>query len=97
MFDLSACNVERTASGDYRVHWRCAGADQKVDIYMADDPEAYYAGQLPESPLASASGGEAFIANPDPWHRHYFYLQSPRGEGVILAERWLDLEGLISQ
>ena len=47
MFDLSACNVERTASGDYRVHWRCAGADQKVDIYMADDPEAYYAGQLP--------------------------------------------------
>ncbi len=93
MFDLTACQVERTPEHDYLLRWRSFHPGQRIAIYMADDPEHYYGGGDPGTPVAYSTGEEALVRNPDKWVRHYFFLESERGEGVILAERKLPLEG----
>lgn len=93
MFDLTACHVERTADGNYRVRWRSLHPAQQVTIYMSDDPDRFYRGDEPGEPVAQSTREEAFVANPDKDVRHYFYLASEHGEGVVLAERRLSLQG----
>jgi len=93
MFDLGACHVERTGSQDYLIRWRLPAPGQRVSIYMSDDPGRYYAGDDPGKPLLVTGESEALVRNPDRKVRHYFYLESERGEGVILAERQLSLAG----
>jgi len=93
LFDLSACHVERASDGHYVISWRTARTDQKIAIYMADSPDNYYAGSELGAPLRYATESPATLANPDKAVRHYFYLESESGEGVILAERQLALEG----
>ena len=93
MFDLAACHVERTAQEDYLVTWHSLHPGQRVSIYMSDDPECYYRGDTPDLPVVESSNEQAVIANPDKHVRHYFYLLSEHGEGVVLAERQLPLEG----
>jgi len=93
MFDLTACHVERTEDHDYLVRWRCSGGAQRIAIYMSDSPDRYYEGGDLGSPLLYASEPEVLIPNPDKTVRHYFYLESERGEAAILAERQLPLEG----
>jgi len=93
MFDLRACHVERTGEQDYLVSWRCSRAGQQVTVYMSDNPDHYYAGGDPGEPVLKTRDQQALVANPDKGVRHYFYLESEQGEGVILAERKLSLEG----
>ena len=93
MFDLTACHVERTHDHKYLIRWRSFHPGQQVSIYMSDNPDQYYSGIDPGTPLLQTSGEEAVIDNPDEAVRHYFYLQSEHGEGVILAERKLSLQG----
>lgn len=93
MFDLTACHVERTPEHDYLLRWRSFHPGQRIAIYMADAPDRYYAGGHPGTPVACSTAEEALVRNPDRSIRHYFYLESERGEGVILAERKLPLEG----
>lgn len=93
MFDLSACHVQRTADGDYLVSWRLPHASDRVTVYMSEDPDHFYAGGDPGEPVLTTQAREALVRCPDKGVRHYFYLQSEHGEGVILAERKLDLEG----
>lgn len=93
MFDLRACHVERTGEQDYLVSWRCSRAGQQVTVYMSDNPDHYYAGGDPGEPVLKTRDQQALVANPDKSVRHYFYLESEQGEGVILAERKLSLEG----
>jgi protein-tyrosine phosphatase len=93
MFDLSACHVERDINQDYLLRWRTAVPGQRVAIYMAEDPEHYYAGHDPGTPVLYSTGQEATIPNPDQAVRHYFRLESAAGEVVILAERQLSLKG----
>ncbi len=93
MFDLTACHVERTPRQDYRLHWRGSASVQRIAVYMSDSPDRYYAGGDLGTPLLYTSDREVLISNPEPEVRHYFYLESEQGEGVILAERQLSLEG----
>ncbi len=93
MFDLAACHVERTAQQDYLVQWHSLHPGQEVSIYMTEDPERFYRGDDPGTPLVRTTSEQAVIANPDKLVRHYFYLRSEHGEGVVLAERQLSLEG----
>jgi protein-tyrosine phosphatase len=93
MFDVTACYVERTPDDNYRVHWRGSEPGQRIAIYMSDTPEHYYAGSDPGSPLIHTTKPDVSIANPDKSVRHYFYLESERGESLILAERQLAMEG----
>ncbi len=93
MFDLAACSVERTAQQDYRVRWHSLHPGQRVSVYMTDDPERYYKGGELEPPVVETTSEQAVIANPDKQVRHYFYLLSEHGEGVVLAERDLALAG----
>ena len=93
MFDLSACHVERTVDQDYLVSWRLPHDGDRVTLYMSEDPDLFYAGDDPGKPVLSTSAREALVPNPEKGVRHYFYLESERGEGVILAERQLVLEG----
>jgi protein-tyrosine phosphatase len=93
MFDLTACHVERTPEQDYRIRWRSFHPGQRVAIYMSEDPDHYYRGGDPGTPVLHASGEEVLVHNPHKSVRHYFYLESERGEGVILAERKLPLAG----
>jgi len=93
MFDLTACHVERTEDHDYLIRWRCSEPGQRIAIYMSDGPDRYYEGGDPGAPLLHTSEPEVLVANPDKGVRHYFYLESDRGEAVILAERQLPLEG----
>lgn len=93
MFDPTACHVTRTSDHDYLVTWHSVHPGQKVAIYMADTPERFYAGEDPGAPVGEFTGEMALIRNPDTSVRHYFYLLSEHGEGVILAERRLPLEG----
>ncbi|MCB1703667.1 MAG: tyrosine-protein phosphatase [Halioglobus sp.] len=93
MFDLSACHVERAGNGDYLVSWRLPHASDRVTVYMSEDPDRFYAGGDPGTPVLSTQAREALVPCPDDGVRHYFYLQSEHGEGVILAERKLALEG----
>jgi protein-tyrosine phosphatase len=93
MFDLAACHVERTPQQDYLVTWHSLYPGQRVSVYMTEDPEQYYRGGDPGTPLVETTGEEAVIANPEKGVRHYFYLLSEHGEGVVLAERQLPLEG----
>ena len=93
MFDLSSCHVERTEDQHYLVRWRHPKPGQAVTVYMSDNPDQYYAGGNPGTPVLQTTAQEALITNPDPAVRHYFYLESTRGEVVILAERQLSLQG----
>jgi protein-tyrosine phosphatase len=93
MFDLSACHVERNSDQDYEIHWRTLEHGHPVTVYMSDDPEFFYRSSDPGVPLHQSCGTSAVIDNPDKSIRHYFYLQSAQGEGAILAERKLNLEG----
>lgn len=93
MFDLTACHVERTRDEDYLISWHTFHPGQKIAIYITEDPERFYSSDDPGTPVAYATGEEALVTNPDKGVRHYFYLESENGEGVILAERRLSLEG----
>lgn len=93
MFDLTACHVERTEDQNYLVRWRSFIPGQRVAIYMSDHPDHYYEGRDLGVPLLYSTDHQAVIANPEPDVRHYFYLESEQGEGVILAERQLSLQG----
>jgi protein-tyrosine phosphatase len=93
MFDLTTCHVERTPDQNYLIRWRSFNPGQKIAIYMSDDPDHYYAGRDLGTPVLYSTGHEARIHNPDKAVRHYFYLESERGEAVILAERQLSLQG----
>jgi protein-tyrosine phosphatase len=93
MFDLSACHVERNRDHNYLVSWRLSRPGQKVAIYMSDSPDRYYAGNDLGVPVLHTAEEKALIPNPEKEVRHYFYLESEQGEGVILAERQLNLEG----
>ncbi len=93
MFNLAACHVERTPDQNYLVRWRSSRPGQRVAVYMSDNPDHYYGGHDPGTPLLYSTGEEALIGNPDKSVRHYFYLQSESGEAVVLAERKLSLQG----
>ena len=56
-------------------------------------PDLYYSGRDPGTPLLYTTEETARVANPDKAVRHFFYLQSESGEGVVLAERRLSIEG----
>ncbi len=93
MFDLTACHVERMVDDNYLLRWHCYQPGQRVAVYMAEDPDRFYRGGDPGVPVLHTAEEEAVIRNTDPTVRHYFYLQTPCGEGVILAERKLSLQG----
>jgi protein-tyrosine phosphatase len=48
------------------------------------------------NPMLANAVGEARLANLEPSIRHYFHLQPPAGEGLIVAQRDLPLEGSIN-
>lgn len=93
MFDLTACHVERTPEEDYLISWHGFHPGQLVSIYMSEDPERYYTDEHPGTPLLQTRDEQALLRNPDKKVRHYFYIESEHGEGVVLAERKLALEG----
>jgi protein-tyrosine phosphatase len=93
VFDLTTCHVERNEQQDYLLRWQCARPGTRVSIYMSDDPEQYYREDHPGTPVAQTTASEALVANPDKAVRHYFYLESECGEGAIIAERQLSLQG----
>jgi protein-tyrosine phosphatase len=93
MFDLRYCHVDRMEDQNYLVRWRGSRSGQKVAVYMSDNPDHYYTGAHPGTPLLYSTNNETIIENPDPGVRHYFYLEAEKGEAVILAERQLSLEG----
>ena len=93
MFDLTDCHVERLGDRGYRLSWQAFEPPQAVAVYMSDDPGRFYTNSDPGEPLLSTRACEAVIANPDPGVRHYFYLRSAAGSGVVLAERRLSLRG----
>ncbi len=93
MFDLTACHVERLEDHSYLIRWHSARPGEAVAVYMSDNPDQYYKGDDPGVPLLSTTDQEARLANPNKSIRHYFYLGSKSGEGVILAERKLSLQG----
>ena len=85
--------MERTPDQNYLIRWHAPQAGQKVAVYMSDNPDHYYAGSDPGTPILHTTDQEALIANPDIDVRHYFYLETEQGEGAILAERQLSLQG----
>jgi protein-tyrosine phosphatase len=93
MFDLRFCHVERTPDQKYLIRWHAPQAGQKVAVYMSDNPDHYYAGSGLGTPILHTTDQEALISNPDIDVRHYFYLETEQGEGAILAERQLSLQG----
>jgi len=93
MFDLGACHVERTPDQNYLVKWRSFRPGQTVAVYMSESPEPYYTGADRGAPVLRTSQEQALVPNTDPQVRHYFYLESECGEGAILAERQLSLQG----
>ena len=93
MFDLRFCHVERTLDQNYLIRWHGSLPEQKVAVYMSDNPDRYYAGGDLGTPILHSTVQEAVIANPDVAVRHYFYLETEQGEGAILAERQLSLQG----
>ena len=93
MFDLSACHVERISDREYLVRWQPFQPSQQVAVYISDDPNRFYGNNEPGTPVLSTTGHEALVPNPDPQVRHYFYLASEQGDGAILAERRLSLQG----
>lgn len=93
MFDLSACQVELTEEQDYLLSWHSFDPGQRIAIYVSDNPDHYYESNDPGTPVMYATGEQALVRNPEKGVRHYFYLESERGEGVILAERKLPLAG----
>ena len=93
MFDLRFCHVERTADQNYLIRWHGSQPGQRVAVYMSDNPDHYYTGSNFGTPILHTTDQEALISNPDVDVRHYFYLENEQGEGAILAERQLSLQG----
>jgi len=92
MFDLRFCHVERTLDQNYLIRWHGSQRKQRVAVYMSDNPDHFYAGGELGVPILYTAEQEALIPNPDIGVRHYFYLETEKGEGAILAERQLSLE-----
>lgn len=93
MFDLRFCHVQRTPDQNYLIRWHGSQPGQNVAVYMSDNPDHYYAGGDLGRPILHTTDQEALISNPDVDVRHYFYLENEQGEGAILAERQLSLQG----
>ena len=93
MFDLNACYVTRNEQQDYVVHWHSLHPGQQVSVYVSDDPDYFYQSRDFAEPTAVTREEQVVVRNDDPSRRHYFYLQSEYGEGAIIAERALNLEG----
>ncbi|QFU75163.1 tyrosine-protein phosphatase [Halioglobus maricola] len=93
MFDLSHCSVERDDAQNYWLRWDGPHPEQEVSVYMTDDAEAFYNNPPDGEPLLRTRAREARLANPHKDLRHYFYLLSEHGEGLVLAERRLALAG----
>lgn len=93
MFDLSSCHVERLDDRKYRISWRPFDPPRTVSVYMSDDPEHFYGKRDFGVPLVTTRDSEVLITNPDARVRHYFYLETDCGDGAILAERRLSLQG----
>jgi len=93
VFDLRFCHVQRTPDQNYLIRWHGSQPGQNVAVYMSDNPEHYYAGGDLGRPILHTTDQEALISNPDVDVRHYFYLENEQGEGAILAERQLSLQG----
>lgn len=93
MLELTSSNVEHNEDKDYHIRWRSPHPGQKVSIYMADDPELFYAGKEPGLPVVQSTGEEALVPNPDKGVRHYFLLKFEKDEDIVLAERKLSLQG----
>jgi len=93
MFDLRFCHVERTPDQNYLIRWHGSQSGQKVAVYMSDNPDHYYSGSDLGTPVLYTTDNEAVISNSEVDVRHYFYLESEKGEGIILAERQLSLQG----
>ena len=53
MFDPTACHVTRTAEQDYRLTWHSLQRGQAVRVYIADSPDAFYAGGDPGTPVGA--------------------------------------------
>jgi len=93
MFDLKFCHVERNIEQNYFIRWHGAHARQIIAVYMSANPDKFYAGGDFGAPVLYTKDQEALIVNPDVDERHYFYLETEAGEGAILAERQLSLQG----
>jgi len=93
MFDLRFCHVERTIEQNYLIRWHGAHSRQIVAIYMSDSPDQFYGDGDLGTPVLYTKDQEALIVNPEVNVRHYFYLETQSGDGAILAERQLSLQG----
>jgi protein-tyrosine phosphatase len=92
-FHSNACRVERLPEQDYMLIWNGAGPGVSVAVYIAESPEQFYRGAANSQPVLHTREHEVKIPNPDASVRHYFYLQSEGGDGIMLAERKLHLLG----
>lgn len=97
-FDTSACSVERTSEGNYRIRWDGTPRGERIAVYMTDNPANLYDSSIHSlkdlcAPPIESTDREVVIANPDRAVRHYFLLQPERGKPIVLAERKVALEG----
>jgi len=97
-FDTSACGVERTSEGDYRIRWDGSSRGERIAVYMTDNPANLYDSRVHSleelcAPPIESTEREIVIANPDRAVRHYFFLQPESGKPIVLAERKVALEG----
>lgn len=93
MFDPTTCHVERSEHDDYLLSWDGPAAGREIAIYMAEAAEPLYHAASRGAPLLRTRETRLRISNPDPSLRHYFCLESPCGESLVLAERKLTLAG----
>lgn len=89
MDTLLTIHVEGTASGGFHLRWGNEFSTQPVAIYAGRSPETIDR----SSPLVSAALQEAELTGLDSSIRHYFYLQPQNGEGLLVAQRNVPVEG----
>lgn len=88
-----ACHVERMPDQDYLLTWGGVGPATAVAVYIAESAEPFYLA-APTGPAVVYSREPVIkVPNPDASVRHYFYLHSEDGAGILLAERKLHLLG----
>ncbi len=93
MLDVDSCKVVRTDNNQYLIRWHATPDIYPISIYTSSCSDAFNHGDPKGEPVVVAGQEQVFIPNPAPSLRHYFYLKPKLGDGVIVAERQLALDG----
>ena len=91
---ISGITIEKPVSRSVRISWKTQRPEHGIAIYSANTPSMAASGSSPAVRVAGTNRAE--ISGLDPDLRYYFRVVPDGEEGLVIAERKVDLEGAVN-